>query len=775
MILTKIEISNFLAFGVGVVWNVTQDSATLVKGKIDTSESSNEAGKSGLFEAIYWCVTGNTIRGIPAAEVVHLGKKEARVAATFTFADGVYVFTRVWSKTLKYVTITEPDGQLKTFHNSDDGTNAILEKIGLTEDLFSLIGFFGKKFNTFSKLTPGGRAELIDTLAKGERWESASKEAAQFAKKKKDKIEDYEIALTDLEKKKNELQEEIEMLTAQRTERFQWLTERKDTLTKEKERLETELGTCSDTQVRTELQTVEEKKQVNLLAQKQLHVETSELRQMQKLLQTDLTEIQIKKGTYQTKLKGVEDTHSRLPILLEYSEKTAAELRELCREIEAALTLLQEEVANNETLLAAQQLFDVCKKEYIHAKRFFDQHEGALAVHKSQVPSVSGIQQVKLCPACGQSLGKKEKEQLLKTYTEKVKQLTTLEQELEQEQQQLLLLSDKMEEAAASVETEASLQAEAQQEILTFRRHFDDIQKVIQKKELFALMEELVMQIETVKAKEADLLDQKAVLDTELQSSDSTLADLFKAFDSIEQEIKGLLSDIAELEQKKNAFTKEIETFTIELTKLENDTQLATLKTTVTLKTEQYESLQKDIKVKSDLHRQALTEYQRLVYWAKGFKSIRFTRMQTITKLLQDYVSAIALNLGLRCEQIEIKAWTDTQKGTRPKITLRVIKEKGALSLEAASEGATQRIDLACFLAIGKLITGITGKHIDFRVFDEPLAGLDEDGKLRAFNVITQLSEASQKFVIDHDAHFAQMFDNQITVHNVSGVATVLQ
>ena len=93
------------------------------------------------------------------------------------------------------------------------------------------------------------------------------------------------------------------------------------------------------------------------------------------------------------------------------------------------------------------------------------------------------------------------------------------------------------------------------------------------------------------------------------------------------------------------------------------------------------------------------------------------------------------------------------------------------MALDALSEGEAQRFDLACFIALGDLIENFSGIDLGFRVFDEPLAGLDEQGQHAVFKMLTDLNR--QVFLIDHNATFANQFESVLTVEKTDGVSRI--
>lgn len=151
-------------------------------------------------------------------------------------------------------------------------------------------------------------------------------------------------------------------------------------------------------------------------------------------------------------------------------------------------------------------------------------------------------------------------------------------------------------------------------------------------------------------------------------------------------------------------------------------------------------------------------------YWEQGFKVIRFKVLEATVGLLERTLTSIAIGaLGLDADEIKVSMFKDGTKSKRAEVTITVRRGEYEIPLGMLSDGESQRMDMACFIALGALVKQITGMDLGFRVFDEPLTNLDGDGKYKAFHLIKGIPEA-QKFVIDHDAHFQDMFDKSVTV-----------
>ena len=202
MKLVRLQIDNFLSFSSNQVISFdSYGNLVLVKGEINDSENSNGAGKSSLFESVFWCLTGKTVRGVKAGEVVRNGEKECKVSVTFIYNSNEIQVVRLWSKSKKEVSVFI-DGKVERFHESKQATIRIFEILGVSPEILSLVSFYGRNFTTFSSLTPRQRAEVIDIIAQGDKWEEAR---ISSYSKFKDLEKEYQVLSSSI----REIEEEI--------------------------------------------------------------------------------------------------------------------------------------------------------------------------------------------------------------------------------------------------------------------------------------------------------------------------------------------------------------------------------------------------------------------------------------------------------------------------------------------------------------------------------------------------------------------------------------
>ena len=122
--------------------------------------------------------------------------------------------------------------------------------------------------------------------------------------------------------------------------------------------------------------------------------------------------------------------------------------------------------------------------------------------------------------------------------------------------------------------------------------------------------------------------------------------------------------------------------------------------------------------------------------------------------------------LGLVCDALTISAWKQGEQDSnvRPEINLYIHRNNVKLPLACLSEGERQRVDLACFFSLSSAAEQISGVSLGLRILDEPLTGMDADGREKCFHFITEAGRNLQIFIIDHNASFQNLFGGSLVV-----------
>lgn len=213
MILNKLEIDNFCSIG-----SVEFDfklGVTSVIGEIDGANTSNGAGKSSIFEAIYWCFSGKTVRQQTSSKaLVRHGQSKIRVKIDFHFKGQVCNIERTWTDSKKTVNCNF-NGVVSNFTNFMSADKSILDYLGLDVDILSLVSFFGTKFVTFLSLPSNRRAELLSLFVDITSYEKAMDQILPKLSSVKDSINNCDAVISDKVFKKQELDAKIDLLNIQ--------------------------------------------------------------------------------------------------------------------------------------------------------------------------------------------------------------------------------------------------------------------------------------------------------------------------------------------------------------------------------------------------------------------------------------------------------------------------------------------------------------------------------------------------------------------------------
>ena len=169
----NINIENFLSIGNASI-DFSNNGYTLVKGinnNKDDLATSNGSGKSSLFEAICWCLTGETIRGIKS-DISNINSDGGAYVELNLEVSG-----DTW-KIIRTKDHKQYKTNLKLFKNGSDvsgkgirDTSKILSDNlpDLTSSLIGSVIILGQGLpQRFSNNTPSGRKDVLEKLSKSD-------------------------------------------------------------------------------------------------------------------------------------------------------------------------------------------------------------------------------------------------------------------------------------------------------------------------------------------------------------------------------------------------------------------------------------------------------------------------------------------------------------------------------------------------------------------------------------------------------------------------------
>ena len=168
----NIKIHYFMSFG-STELNLNSSGYTMVSGvnnNPDDMARSNGSGKSSIFEAIIWALTGETIRG--TKDIVNKASTDGTfVELNFNIDNDTY-------KVIRYKDYAKIGTNLKVFINGEDksgkgirDTEKILEQLipDLTASLIGSVIILGQGLpQRFTNNTPSGRKDVLEKLSKSD-------------------------------------------------------------------------------------------------------------------------------------------------------------------------------------------------------------------------------------------------------------------------------------------------------------------------------------------------------------------------------------------------------------------------------------------------------------------------------------------------------------------------------------------------------------------------------------------------------------------------------
>ncbi len=211
----KIIIKNFLSIGYAEL-DFRNLGYVLVQGRnnsVDDNASSNGSGKSSIFEAISWVLTGETVRGVKSGVANIKANQGALVEIQFIIDNKKIRIVRAkddieLGTTLKLFV----NGEDKSGKGIRDTSKILCEYLpDITPSLIGSVIILGQSLpQRFSNNTPSGRKEVLESLSKSDFMIADLKE--RIASRKQlllDTIKELEIEHKSLETKKELLESRL--------------------------------------------------------------------------------------------------------------------------------------------------------------------------------------------------------------------------------------------------------------------------------------------------------------------------------------------------------------------------------------------------------------------------------------------------------------------------------------------------------------------------------------------------------------------------------------
>lgn len=145
------------------------------RNEVDSALGANGAGKSSLWDAIFWCLYGVSVKGAKASDLVSWGSKRPVVTVRLLINENVFEIAREGSPEKLWLS-DEKKGQEVV------AQNAIDRLLGLSKERFKQSVLFGQGARLFFDMAVPERGILLDEILDLSLWQRLAERADKQAK-----------------------------------------------------------------------------------------------------------------------------------------------------------------------------------------------------------------------------------------------------------------------------------------------------------------------------------------------------------------------------------------------------------------------------------------------------------------------------------------------------------------------------------------------------------------------------------------------------------------
>lgn len=147
---------------------------------------SNGAGKSTIFESIFWALFGRTTKGLSGDEVIRRGSDQCEVILEFQTEHDAWIQVRRSRGKKSQLEVELGSSEDTVGFIEGKSVNEVTEKLakhlGITPELFQALGYFSQeKLLLFASATDGERKDMLGDLIGLSAYQAASTEAQSRA------------------------------------------------------------------------------------------------------------------------------------------------------------------------------------------------------------------------------------------------------------------------------------------------------------------------------------------------------------------------------------------------------------------------------------------------------------------------------------------------------------------------------------------------------------------------------------------------------------------
>jgi DNA repair exonuclease SbcCD ATPase subunit len=180
----SLTIQNFRGFRAAKTFEFPQGPGLFFmqgRNEVEPRLGGNGAGKSTIWEALYWLINGRTTEGLLAGDVCNWETSKGVSVSLCYRAGGVdYEVTRTWGPNSWVLRTGLEDGQEQDLAKLTGG-NPFLQHLGLGNDVFLHAIMMAQSGSRFLDLKKDAQAELFSKILDQDKWLDFSTKASRMA------------------------------------------------------------------------------------------------------------------------------------------------------------------------------------------------------------------------------------------------------------------------------------------------------------------------------------------------------------------------------------------------------------------------------------------------------------------------------------------------------------------------------------------------------------------------------------------------------------------
>lgn len=167
-------------------------------------------------------------------------------------------------------------------------------------------------------------------------------------------------------------------------------------------------------------------------------------------------------------------------------------------------------------------------------------------------------------------------------------------------------------------------------------------------------------------------------------------------------------------------------------------------------------------------------------YWIRGFKDLRLQEIANALSELELEANNCLSQLGLSNWELRFDVDRETKGGSVQRgfaVTVLSPHNSRPVPWEAWSGGEAQRLRIACNMGLANLIRSRTACGLNLEVWDEPTAGLTQQGITDLLDALSERAQAEQRpiWVVDHHSLGYGGFEATCTVIKEKGTGSRIE